>query len=144
MFQVDHTKGIRAPKHRYGGSSRADACSDTELICTHEVGPLVEMLSGAKGIAVNETTDGVAGTGGAVVVELASLIARSPWLVIYKVDAIEGVLGHHAGAVDGLCPVDDHLFFNVTDWPDGGRSLQAEVADVVEHAVGLHYQRLCE
>ena len=38
-----------------GGGSQAGACSDTELI--RKVGPLAELLSGAKNISVNETTD---------------------------------------------------------------------------------------
>ena len=72
-----------------GGSSRTDACSDAELIRTHEVGPLAELLSGAKTIAVNETIDEAAVAVGAVVIELAPLVAsemlilvKSPWLVI--------------------------------------------------------------
>ena len=112
-----------------GGSFRADARPDAELIRTHEVGPLVELLSRAKDITVNETTDGIAVAVGAVVVELASRVASGDFDLsevtvagdldvlgcLHKVGAMEGALGHHAGAVAGLGAVDDHLCFGVTD-----------------------------
>ena len=112
-----------------GGSFRADACSDAELIRTHEVGPLVELLPRAKDIAVDETTDGVAVAVGAVVVDLASLVASGDVDLsevtmagdlnvlgrLHEVGAMEGPLGYHAGAVTGLGTVDDHLCFSVTD-----------------------------
>ena len=41
----------------------------------HEVGPLVELLSGAKNIAINKTTGGVGIAAAAVVVEPASLLS---------------------------------------------------------------------
>ena len=129
-----------------GRSFHADACSDAELIRTHEVGPLVELLSRAKDIAVDEATDGVAVAVGAVVVELASRVASGDVDFgevtvagdldvlgrLHEVGAMEGALGHHAGAVAGLGAVDNHLRFSVTDWLDSGRSPQAEVIDAVE------------
>ena len=136
-----------------GGSFRADTCPYAELIRTHEVGPLVELLSRAKDIAVNEAANGIAVAVGAVVVEFASRVASGDFDLgevtvtgdldvlgcLHEVGAMEGALGHHAGAVAGLGAVDDHLCFGVTDWLDGGRSPQAEVIDAVEPCA-LWYQ----
>ena len=99
-----------------GWSIRPDACADAELARAHEVGPLVELLSRAKDIAVNETADGVAVTVGAVVVEFTSLVAGGDVDFgevalagdldvlggLYEVDACESALGHHTGAMAGL------------------------------------------
>jgi len=99
-----------------GRSIHADACTDAEFGRAHKVGPLVELLPGAKDVAVNETTNGVAITVGAMVVEFASLIAFGNVDLgevalagdldvlggLYEVDALEGALGHHAGTVAGL------------------------------------------
>ena len=129
-----------------GGSIWPDACTDAELSRAHKVGPLVELLPRAKDVAVNETTDGVTVTVGAVVVELASVVApgdvdlREVALAgdldvlggLYEVDACEGALGHHAGAMAGLRAVGDHLAFGVADGFDSGRSPQAEVIDAIE------------
>jgi len=129
-----------------GAGFRADACADAELIRAHEVGPLMELLSGAKDVAVNETTDGVAVTVGAMVVELASLVARGDVNLgevtlagdldvlgrLDKVDAVEGARRYHAGAVDVLGAVGDHLSLSVTDCLDNGRTPQAEVINGVE------------
>jgi len=99
-----------------GRSIRADACTDAEIGRAHKVGPLVELLPGAKDVAVNETTDGVAVTIGTMVIEFASLIVLGNVDLgevalagdlnvlggLHEVDALEGALGHHAGAVAGL------------------------------------------
>ena len=132
-----------------GGGIRADACADAELARAHEVGPLVELLPGAKHIAVNETADGVAVPVGAVVVELAPLVRGGDVDLgevalagdldvlggLYEVDALEGALGYHAGAVVGLRAVGDHLAFGLADGVDSGRPPQAEVIDSVEPCI---------
>ena len=106
----------------------------------------MELLSGPKHIAVNETTDGVAVTVRAVVVELASLVATGNVDLgevtlagdldvlggLHKVDTFESALGHHAGAVSGLGAVGHHLAFSIADRLDSWRSPQAEVTDAVE------------
>jgi len=139
------------------GGLRADACTDAELVCTHKVGPLVELLSGGKYIAVNETTDGVAVTIGTVVVELASFVAVGDVDLgevtlagdldvlggLHEVDAFEGALGHHAGAVAGLGAVGDHLAFGIADRLEGGRSPQAEVIDAVDPCIIAYQSRAC-
>jgi len=108
---------------------RADACTDAELVRTHKVDPLVELLSGSKYTAVNETTDGVALTICTAVVELASYVLIGDVDLgevtpagdldvlggLHEVDAFEGASGHHAGAVAGLGAVRDHLAFGVAD-----------------------------
>ena len=127
-------------------SIRPDACTDAELGRAHKVGPLVELLPRAKDVAVNEAADGVAVTVGAVVVELASVVAagdvdlREVALAgnldvlggLHEVDAFEGALGHYTRAVAGLRAVGDHLTFGVADGLDSGRSPQAEVIDTIE------------
>ena len=132
-----------------GGSIRADACTDAELVRAHEVGPLVELLPGAKDIAVNETTDRVAVTVGAMVVEFAAVVAAADVDLgevtlagdldilgsLHEVDAFESALGHHAGAVAGLRAVGDHLAFVIANCLDSGRSPQAEVIDGVEPCI---------
>ena len=139
------------------GGLRADACTDAELVRTHKVGPLVELLSGGKDIAIDETTDGVAVTIGAVVVELASCVAIGDVDLgevtlagdldvlggLHEVDAFEGILGHHTGAVAGLGAVGDHLAFGVTDRFEGGRSPQAEVIDAVDPCIITRQSRTC-
>lgn len=134
------------------GSFRADARPDAELPRAHEVGPLVELLSGAKDVAVNETADGVAVAVGAMIVELASVVAGGDVDLgevtlagdldvlgrLHEVDAVERVLGHHAGAVAGLGAVGDHLSLSVTDYLDSGRSPQAEVIDAIEPCTIAH------
>ena len=132
-----------------GGSIRADACTDAELARAHKVGPLVELLPRAKHIAINETTDGVTVTVGAMVVELASLVGGEDINLgevtlagdldvlggLHEVDACEGIWGHHTGAVAGLRAVSDHLAFVIADCPDSGRSPQAEVIESVEPCI---------
>lgn len=129
-----------------GGGIRADACTDAVLGRAHKVGPLVELLPGAKDVAVHETTDGVAVPVGAMVVEFASVVAGGNVDLgevalagdldilggLHEVDAFEGARGHHAGAVAGLRAVGDHLAFGVADCPDSGGPPQAEVIDAVE------------
>ena len=96
----------------------------------------MELLSGAKDVAVNETTDGVAVTVGTMVVKLASLVVSGDVNLgkvtlagnldvlgrLDKVGAGEGALWHHAGSVAGLVAVGDHLSLSVTDFFDNGRS----------------------
>ena len=138
-----------------GGSFRADARPDAELSRAHEVGPLVELLSGAKDVAVNETADGVAVAVGAVIVELAAVVAGGDVDLgevtlagdldvlgrLHEVDAVEGVRGHHAGAVGVLGAVGDHLSLGVTDYFNSGRSPQAEVIDAIEPCIIAHQSR---
>ena len=132
-----------------GGSIRSDTCADAELARAHEVGPLVELLPRAKHIAINETTDGVTVTVGAMVVEFASLVAGGDINLgevtlagdldvlrgLHEVDACESTFGHHAGAVAGLRAVGDHLAFAIADCLDSGGSPQAEVIDGVEPCI---------
>jgi hypothetical protein len=132
-----------------GGSLRADARTDAVLIRAHEVGPLVELLSGAKDIAVNETTDGVAVAIGAVVVQFASRVTTADVDLgeialagdldilgrLHKVDALDRALWHQAGAVARLRAVGDHLALGVADVLDRGGSPQAEIIDAVEPCI---------
>lgn len=93
------------------GALGADACSDTELICTHKVGPLVELLCGAKDISVNETIDEVAVRSCRARLHGCQVTLSSVWGVFTKwtTDAVEGA----RGLVVGLDKADDHLFFTV-------------------------------
>lgn len=138
-----------------GGSIRADACADAELIRAHEVGPLVELLSSAKDVAVNKTTNGVAVTVCTMVVELASLVAGGDVNLgevtlagdldvlgrLDKVHAVEGALRYQAGSVAVLGAVGDHLSLSVTDCLDNGGSPQAEVINGVEPCTIMYQSR---